>query len=180
MNETGEIVGGVSRSGIAVTYDGEYLGKVGANGIVQSAALLPVGCVGTYGDVFNKDGGYMGKVLENRYAYDLSGNFLNVVGENGKVSIPGGGEAKLYANNLVADDANRIIGVALDEKSIVVDPSGKFMGRVFPDGNVYNDKGVALGKIHGRGTGFFNRMLGKLLPRGEVVDFYGKKVGKVN
>ena len=104
-----------------------------------------------------KYGGYMGKVLENRYAYDLSGNFINVVGENGKVSVPGGGEAKLFANNLVANDSNQIIGVALKEKEIVVDSSGKFVGRLFPDGNVYNDKGVSLGKIHGGGTSFFNR-----------------------
>src|SRR5699024_762265 len=124
LNEAGEIIGGVSRSGIAVGYDGEYIGRVNPNGIVLSAALLPVGCVGTYGDVFNRDGGYMGKVLDNRYAYDLNGGFLNMFGENGKVSVTGQPDAKLFANNVVANDANEIIGVALNEKTMIVDAEG--------------------------------------------------------
>lgn len=178
MDEKGEIVGGVSRSGIALSYDGNFLGTVNSNGLVFSPQGEAVGCVGTYGDVFDKKGGYVGRVLENTYAYDLEGNFLNMVNESGRVSIKGQSAGKLLAHNVLVDENNKIIGVAMPEKTAVLNPSGKLIGHLFPDGYVYDAKGVSMGKMYSDGMSFYNHVPGNPAASGLIADFDGNIVGQ--
>ena len=105
---------------------------------------------------------------------------MNVVGPNGKVAISGQPDARLYANNLVANNRNEIIGVLMDEKTTLLTPEGKFLGRLFPDGQVYNEKGVAVGKINGDLASFYGRQLGAVVKKGLVADFKGNPIGLVN
>ena len=68
----------MARNGVAVSYDGDYLGQVSSDGLIIALSGQPVGCVGTYGDVFSKNGSYIGRVLDKTYAYDLDGNLIEV------------------------------------------------------------------------------------------------------
>lgn len=162
LNEKGDIVGRRQKDGIAVSYDGDFLGTVSDDGLIINAALLPVGCIGTYGDVFNRNGGYIGHIQDKSLAFDMQGNFLNTLNEKGKVSVAGKPDYKVLSNNVLADDNNNIVGILLSHKSVVGDADGSFMGRLFPDGKVYNESGGSVGKISGDGMNFYNGTLGKI------------------
>ena len=68
----------------------------------------------------------------------------------------------------------------LSDKNIVVDAQGKVIGRLFEDGYVYNKKGISIDKISYNGNTFYSGKIGKILPKGNVVDFYGNYIGFVN
>ena len=53
-----------------------------------------------------------------------------------------------------------IIGVAMPEKTAVLNPSGKLIGHLFPDGYVYDAKGVSMGKMYSDGMSFYNHVPG--------------------
>jgi hypothetical protein len=177
LNEKGDIIGGVSKSGIAVSYNGNLLGKISENGLVFSPQGQAVGCVGTYGDVFDKKGAYLGRILENTYAYDLDGNFLNMVNSSARVPIKGQSSGRLLAHNVIIDENSKVIGVAAKPKTTIIDKQGKVIGHLFPDGHVYDGKGVSAGKMYGDGFSFYNHQLGRPVASGQVADFGGKIVG---
>ena len=131
LDEKGNLIGGVLMQGSAVGYDGKYLGKVNADGLVINDAGTPVGCVGTYGDVFNKDGGYVGHVSGRQYAFDLSGNFLNVVDAKAEINVRGQQPLKMSANGLVLNDKNEITGIVTDSRASLFPISPQ---RSFPNG----------------------------------------------
>ena len=58
--------------------------------------------------------------------------------------------------------------------------SSEEIGRVFADGNVYDNKGVAVDKIYGDGYSFYNSVVGKILPLGNVSTDAGDKAGFIN
>ena len=177
LDEKGNLVGSVMKSGAAVDFDGMYIGKVNENNLIVNDAKLPVGCVGIWGDVFNNQGAYIGHLVGDKYGFDLDGNYLNPVDDNAEVKIYGKPSARLTANNLLINAANQIVGVAIDSKSVVLDGTGKPLGILFPDGNVYNDKGVVQGKIKGDGLSFYNNQIGALSRRGEVINTQGEIIG---
>ena len=177
LNEKGEFIGSVGRTGAAVDLNGKYLGEINMNNIVINEAKLPVGCVGLLGDVFNSKGVYIGRALGERYAYSSSGEYINRVDNKAKVRIYGKPSASLSANNLVLDENNKILGVAVPSQTTVVGSDGKIIGRLFPDGQVYDSKGVAQGVLKNGGLSSYNNIFGAVSPAGEVMDLQGRVIG---
>ena len=100
-----------------------------------------------------------------------------MVDNNGEIALHGREPGHIFINNLVANSSNEIIGVLMNEKTAFIDSSGNFVGRLFPDGNVYNMRGGRLGRINGDGYGFFNKNVVVPVDAGQVVDFDGKGLG---
>lgn len=177
LNEKGEFIGAVGRSGAAVDLNGDYLGEVNMNNVVVNMAKIPVGCVGLLGDVFNSKGAYIGRVLGERYAYTSSGEYINRVDDKAKVRIYGKPAAGLSAGNLVLGENSEILGVAVPAQTAVVNSQGRIIGRLFPDGQIYDAKGVAQGLLKNGGLSSYNNIYGAIAPLGEVVDLNGEIVG---
>ena len=177
LNEKGEFIGAVGRKGAAVDLDGKYLGEINMNNIVVNLSKLPVGCVGILGDVFNSKGMYIGRAIGENYAYTFSGEYINRIDNMAKVRIFGKPSASLSANNLVLDEKNEILGVAIPSQTSVINSKGDVIGRLFPDGNVYDIKGVSQGLLKNGGLSSYNSIYGAILPKGEVVGVDGNIVG---
>ena len=79
----------------------------------------------------------------------------------------------------------------------MIDPAGKLIGHLFPDGYVYDAKGVSMGKIYSDGMSFITMFwVGRLSPvklpiltamwsvqagyNGEVVNRFGEKLGRLD
>ena len=122
----------------------------------------------------------MGKTSNAFYAFDLNGKYLNTFETDGSLQIKSHPDAKLFLHKYIADKNNKIIGVALPEKNIVMNSNGEFIGRVFADGNVYDGNGIVVDHMYGYGLSFYAGTVGKALPFGKVVDFNGKNVGFIN
>ena len=180
LNEEGEHVGNVAKKGIVVDVNGNYLGKIGKDNLVKDTSGQSVGCVDLFGDVFDNKGSYIGKVITDRYAYTLSGEFMNVVNKTAKVNVYGKPAATITPDGLVLDDKRSIIGVALPAKTSIMSSTGKKIGQLFIDGNIYDGKGVSQGIIKNGGLNIYNNINGKVMPTGEVVDVKGNIVGTVN
>ena len=177
LNEKGEFIGAVGRRGTAVDVNGKYLGEINTNNIVINEAKLPVGCVGLLGDVFNSKGAYIGKALGERYAYTLEGEYINQVDDKARVRIYGKPSAVLSANDLVLDENNRVLGVAVPAKTTIINSQGKIVGRLFVDGQIYDNKGVAQGALKNGGLSLYNGVYGAIAPKGEVVGVDGNILG---
>ena len=179
LNEKGEFIGALEHRGAAVDLNGKFLGEVNMNNIVVNEAKVPVGCVGLFGEVFNNKGAYIGKVLGEWYAYSNAGEYLNRVDETGKVRIYGKPSATLSSDNLVLDEGFRILGVAVPAKTAIINSSGRLIGRLFFDGQIYDTKGVSQGKFKNGGLNSYNNVYGSILPKGDVVNLKGEVVGLV-
>jgi hypothetical protein len=103
-----------------------------------------------------------------------------MVDSNGLIGMHGRDPGVIFVNDLVANKNNTIIGVLMNEKTAFIDSQGNFVGRLFPNGNVYNLKGTNLGKINGDGYGFLNNRVIIPVETGQVVDFEGKGVGLIS
>lgn len=177
LNENGDFIGAVGRTGVAVDLNGKFLGEINTNNIVVNAAKLPVGCVGLLGDVFNSKGVYIGRAVGEQYAYSSSGEYINKVDNSAKVRIYSKPSAGLSPNGLIVDDKNNILGVSIPSKTSIISSSGAILGRLFPDGHVYDGKGVSQGMIKNRGWNIYNSIYGTILPEGEVVNLTGEVIG---
>ena len=180
LNESGEHIGTVGKRGVAVDLNGNFLGKVGYDNLVKDSANQPIGCVGLFGDVFNNNGAFIGKLISNQYAYTMSGDFINAVGDTAKVKIYNKQPASLTPNGLVLDEKRNVIGVIVPSKTTLINSTGKKIGQLFIDGNVYDNKGISQGTLKNGGLTIYNNIAGKIMPQGEVVDIKGDIVGTVN
>ena len=180
LNEQGDFVGAIGRQGHpAIDHNGKLLGVVNINNVVVSDAKLPVGCVGKLGDVFNSKGAYIGRVLEDSYAFSFSGEYINRVDEKAKVRIYGKPSATLFGDNLVLNENNAIIGVRAPSQTTIIDSANKLVGRLFPDGKVYDGKGVVQGTFKNGGLSSYNNIYGAVVPQGQVMNLDSKVVGVV-
>ena len=66
----------------------------------------------------------------------------------------------------------------MPEKTAGLNPSGKLIGHLFPDGYVYDAKGVSMGKMYSDGMSFYNHVPGNPAASGLIADFDGNIVGQ--
>lgn len=178
LDEKGNLIGGVLKEGFAVDYNGSFMGHISDDGLVVNNSNQPIGCVGIHGEVFNKKGGYAGKIKGRAYAFDLNGNLINVLNSDGTVLLSNNRPARLFADNLILNEKNEIVGTALEQHTSIAGSDGNLLGRLFADGRIYDDKGYDKGKITGDGYSFYSQAVGRPYPRGYVVDMSGKVLGR--
>lgn len=89
---------------------------------------------------------------------------INVLNSDGTVLLSNNRPARLFADNLILNEKNEIVGTALEQHTSIAGSDGNLLGRLFADGRIYDDKGYDKGKITGDGYSFYSQAVGRPYP----------------
>ncbi len=146
VNLTGKFIGNVSPGGKVTDFEGRKIGFIKANGFAY--------------DSNNK---VIGSVVSSGYAFNNAGKYIGLVTFNGEVVNGEKLIGYLQPDGNIADTNGKIIGFMIDIASTATDNSGKYLGRVMPEGK------IAKG----------NEIIGQLGPWNIVYDKEGKQIGQL-
>lgn len=203
VNDKGEVfsleqskIGHVLGNGIAVSNDGNVLGKVfyetpilavGAEGIlgsvgytgaVQDKSGRRVGLATPFGLVLDSTGEVIGKTVRIGAYMGLDTQTLGWSGFDGSVTSKGTVLGKVAMDGALLDKENVLLGTLIPQGS-VINEQGKFLSAVAPTGDVLSATGTRQGSLS---TSMFaydtsGAVIGRLLTPGVAVDLEGAFMG---
>ena len=157
INTSGKFIGSVTPGGKITDFDGKVIGRIKANGFAYDSQEKIIGRVVKSGYAFSNEGKYIGFVT-----YDGS-----VVKSNKVIGY-------LQIDGSVADTKGNNIGYMADISSTATDVSGKYIGRIMPEGRIAKARNF-VGIMGPRQTviGSDGVEIGKLVVSGPVFDYRG-------
>ena len=157
IDASGKFIGSVSPGGKVTDFDGKVLGRIRANGFAYDAE--------------NK---VIGRIVKSGYAFDNNGKYIGFVTYNGEVVNKNKVVGRLQIDGGIADDKGAVIGYMADIASTVSDSSGKFVGRIMPEGKIAKARDY-IGQMGPRQRvfGADGAELGQLIVSGPVFDYRG-------
>ncbi len=157
VSETGEFIGSIAPGGKVTDFNAQEIGRIHANGYVY--------------DVNSK---IVGKAVSSGYAISNLGEYLGVVSYNGEVINNGDLVGRLRADNHISDDKGNIIGQYVYIDATATDFSGKYIGRVLPNGQVAKAKDI-VGRVGAKQIIYDKdgKAIGQIVHTGPVYDYLG-------
>lgn len=158
---TGEFIGSVVPGGQVTDFNSEIIGRIKANGFV-----------------YNDGNQIIGRIVSSGYAFDNNGYYLGFVSYNGEVVHENKVVGKIRADGLVVNVNGAIVGRMADFAATATDLSGRYLGRLLPDGSLskatsINGLAGARGQIHNAS----GMPIGALIKTGPVFDYKGELKG---
>ena len=198
LDEDSNVIGFIDDAGV-VRNNGDVVGYVDEDGNVIGDKMVTetIGKVGAEKRLaYDKDGNVIGYIDEDGTVRDFNGNVIgkvdadgNIIDENGNIIGRVGGDG-----NLALDKNGNVMGF-IDKNNVAYDKNGKKLGVVDVSGNIrvfgvrkigalldkqllpITPDGKVLGEINNRGEVISqNKVVGKMLPNGLVVDKNGAKI----
>ncbi len=202
QDESGNVIGYIDENGTVRDDRGNVVGRTDKDGEVvrtvkDSGEHVIAGKKGKAIKVaYDKDGNIIGYIDEDGTVRDFNGNVIgkvdadgNIIDENGNIIGRVGGDG-----NLALDKNGNVMGF-IDKNNVAYDKNGKKLGVVDVSGNIrvfgvrkigalldkqllpITPDGKVLGEINNRGEVISqNKVVGKMLPNGLVVDKNGAKI----
>ncbi len=182
-------------SKMVVSLTGDFMGSVVPGGSVSDFNSETIGYIHANGYAYDEQNEIIGRIVKTGYAFDNNGYYLGFVTYNGEVVNGENLVGRLRADGLIADQENKIIGYPVDIGATATDFSGRYLGRVMPEGNLARAKtvnsllgargviigsdGVPVGQISGTGPVFDYKgtLRGHAMPGGSVVSLNGTAIG---
>ena len=198
LDEDGNVIGFIDDAGV-VRNNGDVVGYVDEEGNVIGDKMVTetIGKAGAEKRLaYDKDGNVIGYIDEDGTVRDFNGNVIgkvdadgNIIDENGNIIGRAGEDG-----NLALDKNGNVMGF-IDKNNVAYDKNGKKLGVVDVSGNIrvfgvrkigglldkqllpITPDGKVLGEINNRGEVISqNKVVGKMLPNGLVVDKNGAKI----
>ena len=145
IDSVGRFVGSIAPGGKITDFDGKNIGMIHANGFA-----------------YNDEGKVIGSVVRSGYAFDIAGNYIGLVTFNGEVINNEKLIGYLQVDGSIADTGGNTIGFMADIAATASDNSGKYLGRIMPEGKIAKGRNI----------------IGRLGPWNIVYDLEGKQIGK--
>ena len=161
IDSVGHFVGSISPGGKITDFDGKQIGHIKANGFA-----------------YNSDNKVIGSVVRSGYAFDIAGKYIGIVTFNGEVVNGEKIVGYLQVDGSIADSKGTIIGYMVDIAATAADSSGKYLGRIMPEGKIAKGRNV-IGQIGPWNVVYDadGKQLGKIVSSGPVFDYKGALKG---
>jgi ribosomal protein L27 len=161
-------------SKIVINLRGNFLGSIVPGGQVTDSAAKEIGRIHANGYVYNAEQKVIGQAVSSGYAFDNSGKYLGLVSYNGEVLDKGKVVARLRGDDLIVNAQNEVIGFRLPLMATASDMSGKYLGRLIPNGQIVRTRESvgtvgALGKVYDSK----GKQIGRVITTGPVFDYLG-------
>jgi YD repeat-containing protein len=182
-------------SKMVVSLSGEFIGSVVPGGQVTDFNSETIGRVKANGFVSDDNGVIIGKTVSSGYAFDENGRYLGFVSYDGEVLSQNKVVGKMRADGLIVGTSGEIIGRYTDFAATATDLSGRYLGRLLPNGKVAkantdsgtagargiikNSNGTAIGVLAKTGPVFDykGQLRGHAISNGSVVSLNGTTIG---
>ncbi len=180
IDATGKFIGSIAPGGKVTDFEGNILGQIRANGFA-----------------YNQENEIIGRIVKSGYAFDNNGKYIGFVTYNGDVVNKKDVIGHLQIDGNIADDEGNTIGYMADISATYTDVSGKYIGRIMPEGKIakardiigqigprhqiYNDKGAKIGQLLISGPVFDYKGVLKAhaLKNGQVILLSGTPMGTI-
>lgn len=165
-------------SKMVVSLEGEFIGSVVPGGQVTDFNSEVIGHIKANGFVYNSDDKIIGKIVTGGYAFDNNGFYLGYISYNGNVIKENKTVGKMRADSRIVDINGNIIGFSTSLASTATDLKGRYLGRIFPDGELGKGK-TSNGLVGSRGqiSSANGEIIGQLINTGPVYDYKGELKG---
>lgn len=157
IDVNGQFIGSVTPGGKVTNFDGKIIGNIKANGFA-----------------YNENDKVIGKIVKSGYAFDITGKYIGFVSYNGEVFAKEKKIGKLTGDSAIVDDKGEIIGFMVDISATASDASGRYIGRIIPEGKIVQGRTV-IGQI-GPWNVIYDKdskEIGKLISAGPIFDYRG-------
>ena len=170
--DTYVVDGKLISSKMVISQEGRFIGSVALGGKITDFDSNIIGNIHANGYAYDDEGRIIGHIVRNGYAISNNGEYLGFVSYNGDVVKENNIVGHLRFDEKVVDDAQNVIGFFVDIAAAATDLSGKYLGRVMPDGKIVKAKEV-IGSVgpHGNVLNAAGDIVGKLVNPGPVFDF---------
>ena len=161
ISENGKFVGSVAPGGKVTDFNGNQIGFIKANGFA-----------------YNADNKIIGGIVRTGYAFDIDGKYMGMVAYNGEVIHKEKVVGYLQLDGSIIDDLGNITGFMVDIAATVSDASGKYLGRLMPEGKIAKGRDI-IGQIGPWNVAFDKdgNQIGQAILTGPVFNYNGKLVG---
>ena len=168
------LVGRLISSKMVVSPQGEFIGSVVLGGQVSNFDSEIIGRIKANGYVYDEENQIIGHIVRTGYAFDNSGYYLGVVTYNGEVVNGDRLLGRVRADGNIVDLENNLIGYSIDFAATATDLSGKYIGRLMPEGNLARAKDIsAMMGARGVVVGTDGLPQGRICATGPVFDYKG-------
>jgi len=161
-------------SKMVVSAAGDFIGSVTPGGQISDSDGQIIGFIKANGFAYNDSDKVIGRIVRSGYAFDDNGKYLGFVSYNGEVIYKGKVAGRLQIDGSIADEEGKIIGFMVDIAATATNHSGKYLGRIMPEGKIAQARNI-IGNI-GPWNVVFNKEgqeLGKIVINGPVFDYKG-------
>lgn len=145
IDSVGRFVGSVAPGGKITDFDGKTIGLIRANGFAYDA-----------------EGKVIGSIVRSGYAFNIAGDYIGLVTYNGEVINNEKLIGYVQIDGSIADTGGNIIGFMVDIAATAADGSGKYLGRIMPEGKISKGRNI----------------IGRIGPWNVVYDMEGRQIGK--
>ncbi len=165
-------------SKMVISLAGEFIGSVVPGGQVTDFDSKIIGQIKANGFVYDGDNKVIGKIVSSGYAFDNNGYYLGFVSYNGEVVHENKVVGKMRADGWIVNVNGAIAGRMVDFAATATDLSGRYLGRLQPNGNLVKaNVVVGLAGARGRITNASGQPIGELIKTGPVFDYKGELKG---
>ncbi len=165
-------------SKMVVSLDGEFIGSVVPGGQVTDFDSKTIGRIKANGFVYDDNNKIIGKIVSSGYAFDNNGYYLGFVSYNGEVIFENKVVGKIRADGWVVNINGAISGRMVDFASTATDLSGRYLGRLQPNGNLVKATSVTgLAGARGHVSNASGQPIGELIKTGPIFDYKGELKG---
>jgi len=189
--------GRLMSSKMVVSMSGRFIGSIAPSGHVIDFEGVDIGSVHANGYVYDSSEKIIGGIVQSGYAYDNYGKYMGIVSYNGEVKLNNNTIGYYRADHNIVNDKNEVIGYAVDIAATANDNSGRFLGRLMPNGNivrgmqvmghlgsrgyVYDENEVKIGEIIHTGPVYdaFAKLRGQSIKNGKVISLSGSPIGSM-
>lgn len=164
-------------SKMVVSESGEFIGSVTPGGNITDFDAVTIGFIKANGFAYNENNTIIGRIVRSGYAFDNFGRYIGFVTYNGEVLDKDKLVGHLRSNGKIAGEKGEIIGFSVDISATATDSTGKFLGRVMPNGKIYRAREEA-GVLGAKGI-VYNKdgnAVGQIVRSGPVFDYKGSLV----
>lgn len=161
-------------SKMVISSAGDFIGSVTPGGRISDSDGKMIGFIKANGFAYNDNDKIIGRIVQSGYAFDINGKYIGFVSYNGEVVYKGKTVGRLQIDGSIADSDGKIIGFMADFAATATNGSGKYLGRIMPEGKIAQARNI-IGKIGPWNVVFNNegQELGKVVGTGPVFDYKG-------
>lgn len=133
-------------SKMVIGINGKFIGSVSPGGKVTDFEGKQIGFIKANGFVYDTNDKIIGSIVHSGYAFDITGKYIGLVTYNGEVVNKEKTIGFLQMDRSISDTNGNIIGFMVDIAATISDGSGKYLGRIMPEGKIAKGRDI-IGQI---------------------------------
>lgn len=161
-------------SKMVIGINGRFIGSVSPGGKVTDFEGNQIGFIKANGFVYNTNDKIIGSIVHSGYAFDIAGKYIGLVTYNGEVINNEKLVGYLQMDKSISDTNGNIIGFMVDIAATISDGSGKYLGRIMPEGKIAKGREI-IGKIGPWNIAYDNegKQIGSIIITGPIFNYKG-------